>query len=216
VNIILFGPPGAGKGTQSNNISKEFNLHKIATGDLLREEINRKTSLGDEIKSLIDKGLFVSDEIINNLIIKTLADKKYFNRLIFDGYPRNINQAEKLDILMNKYDQKIHCVLNLNVDKNIVIKRILGRQICSNCGLTFNKYLKNSIHDNHKCDKKFLETRTDDNPQTIEKRFDIYTKITLPILEYYRKQNLLREINGMGDINQIYKEILGIISSLDT
>ena len=215
MNIILFGPPGAGKGTQSSNIANEFNLYKVSTGDLLREQINKKTILSDEIKSSIDKGLFVTDEIINNLIMNILSDKKYFNRLVFDGYPRNINQAQKLDILMRKYEQKIHCILNLNVDKDILIKRILGRQVCSKCGLTFNKYFQKNTRNNHACDKKFLETRTDDNSQTIEKRLNIYTKFTLPILDFYRNQNLLREIDGMGDIKHIYEEISGIIHSLE-
>ena len=95
VNIILFGPPGAGKGTQADKIVKSFNLHKVSTGDLLREEIKNKTTLGNEVKSIIDKGLFVSDNIINNLVIKILADKKFYNRLIFDGYPRNLEQVKK-------------------------------------------------------------------------------------------------------------------------
>ena len=138
MNIILFGPPGAGKGTQANNIVKSFNLHKVSTGDLLRDETSKKTKLGSKIKSIIDKGSFVSDEIINDLVEKILSDKKYFNRLVFDGYPRNLTQAKNLDILLKKYNQKISCVISLNVDKNIVIKRILGRQMCTNCELIFN------------------------------------------------------------------------------
>ena len=120
VNIILFGPPGAGKGTQADKIVKSFNLHKVSTGDLLREEIKNKTTLGNEVKSIIDKGLFVSDNIINNLVIKILADKKFYNRLIFDGYPRNLEQVKKLDSNIKKYKQKISCVLNLNVEKELM------------------------------------------------------------------------------------------------
>ena len=144
MNIILFGPPGAGKGTQADNISKYFNLYKISTGDLLRNEIYKKTSLGIKIKTIIDKGSFVPDEIINDLISKILADKKFYNRLIFDGYPRNLVQAENLDILFKKYNQNISCVLCLNVDKKKIIKRILGRQTCSSCGLIFNTFFSPS------------------------------------------------------------------------
>ena len=151
MNIILFGPPGAGKGTQADNIAKKFTLHKVSTGDLLREEIDKNTNLGVEIRSTIDKGALVSDDIINNLIMKILSDKNFFNRLIFDGYPRNLNQAKNLDLLVKKYNQKISCVLNLNVDRESVIKRILGRQICTNCGLIFNENFKPSTNSNHPC-----------------------------------------------------------------
>ena len=127
MNIILFGPPGAGKGTQADNIIKNFSLHKISTGDLLRKEIENKTDLGMKIKSDIDQGLLVSDDIISDLIIKILSNKKSFEDLIFDGYPRNLNQAKSLDILIKKHNKKISCVISLDVDKETVKKRILGR-----------------------------------------------------------------------------------------
>ena len=140
MNIIIIGPPGSGKGTQGDTISKNFKLFKISTGELLREEINKKSSLGNQIKTIIDKGLLVSDDIINNLIEIIISNKNYSNRLIFDGYPRNLNQAQKLDDLINKYNQKISCVISLKVEEKTVIKRILGRQICLKCGLTFNEF----------------------------------------------------------------------------
>ena len=140
MNIILFGPPGAGKGTQANNLVKDLKLFKISSGDLLRDEIKNATVLGNKIKSIIDQGLLVSDDITNDLIKKVLSNKKLNNRLIFDGYPRNLNQAKILNLFMKTNNQKISCVLNLNVDKETIIKRILGRQICSNCGLIFNKF----------------------------------------------------------------------------
>ena len=124
MNIILFGPPGAGKGTQADNLVKDSNLYKISTGDLLRKEIKNNTLLGKKIKSVINKGLLVSDDIINDLMEKVLSDKKINNRLIFDGYPRNINQAKQLDLLIKKYNQKISCVLYLNVDKDLYIAKL--------------------------------------------------------------------------------------------
>lgn len=216
MNIVLFGPPGAGKGTQGDNLVKDYNLFKISTGDLLREEIKNKSILGGKIKTIIDQGLFVSDDIIESLIAKILSNKIYFNRLIFDGYPRNLNQVKSLNFLMEKYQQKISCVLSLKIDKKSVVKRILGRQVCSNCGLIFNKYFNKSTREKHSCNSKFLLIRPDDNEETLKSRFDTFTKETLPILNYYQKHNLLHEINGMNKIDEIYKEIQRIIHSLVT
>ena len=216
MNLILFGPPGAGKGTQADNLVREFKHFKISTGDLLRDEIKKKSLLGNEIKSKVDKGLMVSDDTINGLVESILSDKSYFNRLIFDGYPRNLNQVKNLDALIKKYNQKISCVLSLNVQKNTIIKRIMGRQVCSKCGLTFNKFFKPANKKNHNCDPKNLRTRSDDNEPTIMNRFNTYIKETFPIIKYYQKQNLVMEVDGMNEIDQIYKEIRGIIDSLDT
>ena len=212
----MFGPPGAGKGTQADNISKKLNLHKVSTGELLREEIDSNTNLGVKIKSLMDSGSLVSDDIINNLIINIFSEKKFSNRIIFDGYPRNLSQAKSLDLLVKKHNQKISCVLSLDVDKEIVIKRILGRQVCSNCGLIFNKYFKPSTKDNHECDEKYLNKRSDDYEKVIANRFETYLNITFPILEFYENQNLLHKINGDNQISVIYKEIEAIIASLET
>ena len=215
MNIILLGPPGAGKGTQANNIVKRFNLLKVSTGDLLREKMKNNTILGTKIKSTISEGLFVSDDIVNDLIANVLTDKKFYNRLIFDGYPRNLSQAKNLDLSTKKNNQKISCVLNLNVDKESIIKRVLGRQICTNCGLIFNEYFKPSTNKNHSCDPQFLSKRSDDNKKTIISRFETYLNETLPILDFYKKQNLLRQINGMMEIDHIFKEIQGIMASLE-
>ena len=217
MNIILFGPPGAGKGTQADNVAKKFNLEKISTGDLLRIEIKNNTQLGAKIKSTIDQGKFVSDEIINELILQILNNKKeFFDKLIFDGYPRNINQAKKLNLMLKQSNQKISFVLNLNVKKDIIIKRISGRVVCSNCGLTFNKYFNTPEKNNHKCNENYLNTRDDDNVKTAESRFETYTKETLPLLRYYKDQKILKEIDGTREINQIYDEICSIITTLET
>ena len=216
MNIILFGPPGAGKGTQSHNLEKDYNLIKISTGELLRKEITDKTTLGNQIRSIMDSGSLVSDKIMNDLVKNSLLKNKNFDELIFDGYPRNLNQAIELDNVIKKNGKKISCVLSLEVDKKTVIKRISGRQTCSNCGLIFNKYFSPPTDINHKCDEKFLIKRTDDNEKTLENRFDTYYKKTLPILNYYKKQNLFHQINGMAEINDIYKEIRGIIASIET
>lgn len=216
MNIILFGPPGAGKGTQANNLVNDYNLTQISTGELLRKEIQNKTVLGNQIKSIIDSGSLVSDNIINDLIKKALLENKTYNNLIFDGYPRNLNQALELDNTIKYNKKKISCVLSLGVDKQSIIKRILGRQTCSNCGLIFNEHFSPSNNTNHKCGDKFLIKRSDDNEKTLENRFDTYIEKTLPILNHYKNQNLLHQINGMAEIKDIYKEIRGIIASIET
>ena len=215
MNIILFGPPGSGKGTQADNITKKYNLFKVSTGDLLRDEIKKNTALGKIVKPLVEKGHFASDDIINGLIIKILSDKKFYNRLIFDGYPRNLVQAKNLHSLIDQYKQKISCVLNLNVKKETIIKRILGRQVCNKCGLIFNEFFKPSTSNNHSCDSKYLVKRSDDNEKTIDNRFKTYLDKTLPILEFYKNQKLLYEINGEAEIDIIYKEIQAIINTLE-
>ena len=128
MNIVIFGPPGAGKGTQSNLIVKKFKLHQLSTGELLRKEIKNKTNLGKEISSIINSGNLVSDEIVGKLIEKYISNKNYKNRLIFDGYPRNLIQAKNLDNLLKKYNQKIDIVLKLSVSLETIKKRILERK----------------------------------------------------------------------------------------
>jgi len=215
VNIILFGPPGAGKGTQADKIIKSFNLHKISTGELLRKEIQQKTYLGEKIKHIIGKGKFVSDNIINDLIVKIINDKKIYNQLLFDGYPRNLDQAKNLDQLLNSYKQKISCVLSLKVEKEVIVKRILGRQTCSKCGLIFNEFYYRATEKNHLCGNKFLIKRSDDNEKTITQRYETYLSKTLPIFDYYNKLNLLHEIDGKIEIDQIFDKISHIIASLE-
>jgi len=216
VNIILFGAPGSGKGTQAEKIKKKFNLFKVSTGDLLRDEIEKQSALGQEIKKIIEKGLFVTDNIVFDLIEKIISNKDYKNKLIFDGYPRNINQSHTLEKLLSKYNQKIACVLCLKVDENNIVKRILGRQICSKCGSIFNEYFMAPDKKNHSCDAKFLKKRSDDNEKVIKNRLEVYTKDTLPLLKHYKNQKIMHEIDGMRNIDDIYEEILSIIQPLDT
>ena len=214
MNLIIFGPPGAGKGTQSNNIVNDFDLKQVSTGDLLRNEIKLQTDLGKKIESLINNGELASDDVVNTLIEKIISDPHNFNRIIFDGYPRTISQIYSLENLLKKFNQKISLVLSLNVDKDIISKRINGRIICAKCFKIFNVYFNPANSKNHECDKKYLTKRTDDNSKTILNRFETYVTKTKPILNYYKKKGSLYEINANQNIEEICSKIKDILENI--
>jgi len=188
MNIIIFGPPGAGKGTQSKFIVSKYQLHQLSTGDLLRNEIKNKTQLGLQISSIINSGELVSDEIVSNLIENFISKSIYKNKIIFDGYPRNINQAKNLDILLKKYNQKIDIVLKLSVSLETIKKRISER--------------------------KKQEKRADDSEEIAVKRYETYEKTSEPVLNYYNKSNLVKVVNGESTISEINSEISGLIDTI--
>ena len=214
MNIIIFGPPGAGKGTQSNNIVNDFELKQVSTGDLLRNEIKLQTDLGKKIESIINKGELASDDTVNILIERIISDPNNFNRLIFDGYPRTISQIFSLEKLLKKFNQKISIVLSLSVNKDIISKRIEGRIICAKCFRIFNVYFNPPNSKNHDCEQKYLKKRTDYNSKTILNRFDTYVTKTKPILDYYKKKGSLCEIDGNQKIDEIYNKIKGILANI--
>ena len=181
MNIILFGPPGAGKGTQAKYLVKKINGYQISTGDILREEIKKDTDIGKKIINNMNEGKFVSDEIVNSLLKNHVFDPNKKEKLIFDGYPRSLSQAKNLNILLNDSNQKIDFIFFLNVNKETIVERIKKRKI--------------------------LEKRSDDDLNTILKRYDTYLETTRPVLEYYSKNPNFHEIDGTMEIDQITNKI---------
>ena len=186
MNIILFGPPGAGKGTQSQHIVKKFKLFEVSTGDLLRTEIKNKSEIGREIREIISKGDFATDNIVNKLIENIIFDPQKKDKLIFDGYPRSLSQAKNLDLLLDSSNQKIDFIFFLNVNKDTIIRRIERRKI--------------------------LEKRSDDDLNTILKRYDTYMETTRPVLDFYSKNPNFYEIDGSEKISIISSKIEQILS----
>ena len=185
MNLILFGPPGAGKGTQAKFLVKKLKNFQVSTGDMLRDEIKKDTEIGKKIVNNMNNGKFVEDEIVNKLLENVIFDSKKKNKLIFDGYPRTINQAKNLDNLLNKSNQKLDYIFFFNVNKDEIIKRVEGRKI--------------------------LEKRSDDDTKTILKRYDIYMKETKPVLDFYSSKKGFYEIDGSLNIEQITNKIDDII-----
>ena len=212
MNIVFFGPPGAGKGTQSQYLVKSYNYIQISTGDLLRNEIKKNTDLGKYILSKIDIGEFVDDEIVNSLIEEIVSNKKYNNKLIFDGYPRNVSQAKNLDKIMSKNNQFIGAIIYLDVPREIINKRILGRIVCEKCNVTLNEYHGKQEIQNHKCGKEYLKKRKDDNSKTIMKRVDNFIKETNPLLDYYAKKPSFFKVDASVKIDEISAKIAEIIN----
>ena len=207
MNIILFGPPGAGKGTQAQFIVNKHNYFQLSTGNLLREEIKSKTPIGVEIDKLISNGKFVSDETVNTLLKQSITNLKFRDRIIFDGYPRNVDQAKNLELILSEYNQTIGHVIFLNVSRDIIEKRIMGRMTCEKCHMTMNEFFNKEQIDLHPCGKEFLKKRKDDNLDVVVARYDIYMTATKPVLSFYSKNVNFTEIDGAGEIEQITHKI---------
>ena len=207
MNLILFGPPGAGKGTQAQFIVKKHNYFQLSTGDLLRAEIKKASPLGKEINEIISKGNFVSDDLVNSLLEQSIINLKFRDRIIFDGYPRNLIQAKNLENILNQFHKKIDAIIFLNTSREIIQKRIVGRMTCEKCNMTLNEFYNKEEIELHPCGKEFLAKRHDDNLDIAISRYDTYMEKTKPILDFYSNSDHFHEIDGSLKIEAISLKI---------
>ena len=212
MNLILLGPPGAGKGTQAQFIVKKYNYFQLSSGDLLRDEIKKKTTLGKRIVKIMPQGELITDEIVNVLLKQTIRKPENKNRIIFDGYPRNIPQAENLEQVLKEDNQVIGSVIFLNVSREIIKKRIIGRITCEKCNVILNEFFNQDEIDLHQCGKKYLKKREDDNQETVITRYNTYMEKTKPLLDFYSSKERFYEIDASLKIEVITGKIDKILN----
>ena len=208
MRLILMGPPGSGKGTQAAFISKKIGIPHISTGDMFRKAISEKTELGSKAKEYLDSGRLVPDEVTVGIVRERLQEPDCQQGFLLDGFPRTVAQAEALDIILDQMELKIDAVLDIQVPREELLIRLTGRRMCRECNTTFHIAFSPSL-DPDRCDKcgGDLYQRDDDKEQTINKRLNVYSEQTQPLIEFYEKQGLLKNINGNQEIKEVLKEI---------
>ncbi|MDS0981273.1 adenylate kinase [Staphylococcus hominis] len=215
MNIILMGLPGAGKGTQASEIVKKFPIPHISTGDMFRKAIKDETDLGKEAKSYMDRGELVPDEVTVGIVKERISEDDAKKGFLLDGFPRTIEQAEALNNIMSELDRNIDAVINIEVPEEELMNRLTGRRICEKCGTTyhlvFNPPKVDGVCD---IDGGKLYQRKDDNPETVSNRLSVNVKQSKPILEYYDEKDVLKNIDGAKDIDEVTKDVIDILDQL--
>lgn len=209
MKLVILGPPGAGKGTQAEYIVERYNIPHISTGDIFRENIKNNTELGKKAKSYMDKGLLVPDDLVIALVEDRLNKDDAKEGFLLDGFPRTVAQAVSLDSILDKNDDKLTKVINISVDPEILIERAVGRRVCKTCGMTYHVKF-NPPKEEGVCDKdgtKLIQ-RDDDTEETVKTRISVYFDQTAPLIDYYRAQNLLIDIDGAKDIDKVFNDIV--------
>ena len=202
MRIILLGPPGAGKGTQAAGIVEKYNIPHISTGDIFRKNIKEGTDLGKKAKEFMDQGLLVPDELTVGLVTDRLSQDDCENGFMLDGFPRNVSQAEQLDAFLKENNIELSNVINIEVDKNILVSRAVGRRICKSCGATYHvEFNPPKIEGVCNVCQGELYQRADDNEETVSKRIQVYLDETRPLADYYAKVGILSNINGQQSID---------------
>ncbi len=214
-NMIFIGPPGGGKGTEIQ-LLQQMDYFKVSTGDLLRDEVNKKTKLGNTIKKDMDEGKLISDSIVTKLLDNKIKERN--NGLIFDGYPRNVKQAKKLDLILKKNNIKLDVVFHLKTSDKVIIDRIVGRYICKKCGASYNKNgvkpKKAGVCD--VCGGTEFKVRDDDKIQVVKKRLKDYHEVEKELLDYYKKKDLVHIVSGeSGDQNETHNEVLDVFKKIN-
>lgn len=216
LNLMLMGLPGAGKGTQAEKIVDEYGIPHISTGDIFRAAMKNGTPMGLEAKKFIDKGELVPDEVTNGIVKERLAKDDVNDGYMLDGFPRNMAQAEALDEFGRELGKSLNCVINIHVDPESLMERLTGRYICRDCGATYHKVF-NPTKVEGTCDRcgghEFFQ-REDDKPETVKNRLDVNIKMNTPLLDFYRKQGLLHEVNGNQDIDKVFADIKEILDQI--
>ena len=209
MKLVILGPPGAGKGTQAEYIVEKYNIPHISTGDIFRENIKNNTELGKKAKSYMDKGLLVPDDLVIALVEDRLNKEDAKEGFLLDGFPRTVAQAVSLESILDKNDDKLTKVINISVDPEILIERAVGRRVCKTCGMTYHVKF-NPPKEEGICDKdgtKLIQ-RDDDTEETVKTRISVYFDQTAPLIDYYRAQNLLIDIDGAKDIDKVFDDIV--------
>ncbi len=213
MNIVLLGPPGAGKGTQGVVLSKSYNIPHISTGDILREAVKSGTPMGKKAKAFMDKGELVPDEVVVGIVVDRLGKNDTKKGYILDGFPRTLNQAEALDAALEKITSGIDMALYFEIPENIAIERLTGRRVCKSCGANFHiKNIPTKIEGI--CDKCGAELfqRPDDKLETVKNRLKVYELQTEPLIEYYTKKGILKKVSGALDVKDLFKELCQVFS----
>lgn len=208
MRIVLLGPPGAGKGTQAAKIIEEYSVPHISTGDIFRKNLKEGTPLGIKAKEYMDQGLLVPDELVVDLVKDRLLEEDCKDGFMLDGFPRTVLQAESLEEELTRLGQTLNAVININVDAELLFKRLTGRRICKSCGATYHVYF-NPTKSEGLCDKcgGELYQRDDDQETTVRKRLEVYQDQTQPLIDYYKNKGTLVDIDGVGEIDDVFSRI---------
>jgi adenylate kinase len=214
MNLILLGPPGAGKGTQAKILIKKYDIPQISTGDILRAAVKERTPMGIKAKGFMDSGVLVPDEVVVGIVEERIANPDCANGYILDGFPRTVAQADSLSSMLQTKGTGIDHVIAITVDHEELLKRITGRRTCKGCGagyhLTYDPPRQANVCT--ECSGELFQ-RDDDREETMRRRLEVYEDQTSPLIAYYADRNLLRTVDGMGDIEEIQRKLIGIIES---
>lgn len=212
MKIIMLGAPGAGKGTQAKMLANKYNIPHISTGDIFRANIKNGTELGNKAKTFMDKGLLVPDELVVDLVIDRFKEEDCKEGYILDGFPRTIPQAKALDEALDKIGEKVDYAVDVEVPDENIVRRMSGRRACVACGATYHvKYNPTEVENVCDACKGELILRDDDKPETVEKRLNVYHEQTQPLIDYYKEKNILVEVDGTIDMQDVFNEIVKIL-----